>query len=65
MIATRLTPATFAGLPPPFCRGLAGMVAENVGLAPIDIIPKYEACSVLLVVVDMHPARRGRVVVKV
>lgn len=34
IMAIRLTPATFAGLPPPFFRRLAGMVAEKVGLAP-------------------------------
>jgi hypothetical protein len=33
-MAIRLTPATFAGLPPPFFCRLAGMVAEKVGLAP-------------------------------
>jgi hypothetical protein len=43
IIATRLTRATFAGLPPPLFRCLAGIVAEKVGLAPIDIISKYEA----------------------
>src|SRR5580704_9752957 len=41
IIATRLRRATFAGLPPPFFRCLAGIVAEKVGFAPINIISKY------------------------
>src|SRR5580704_6034869 len=42
IIATRLTRATFAGLPPPFFGCLAGMVAEKAGLPPSNIISKYE-----------------------
>ena len=62
MMATRLRRATFAELPPPFFRCLAGIAAEKVGSVPIDIISEYEvhmrssrkqeARSILMVVVE-------------